>query len=1016
MNRASIPHHQAAGKRNTATILASSDAHVKREQRPNMATASIGEQAHPLAPNHRGDDANSNATHESTNGGSRSLPGDTKTASPGAPTGGTTFLAAFRTTFSSSLGRGSSRSLLEMPPEAVAPSPLRAKSLHVGDFHGHENRDKNARLVSISVASPTSRTSHDGSSSNSFPNGSQSEVAEERSMSTMTYSMPMEIGGSQDRNEGDTDSSGMPACADKPSPHNVVADSHRALNSTTRTTHVDFPRTLNGDIINAKNTLHSYSHLENCSTILGAADSSTVNRRQGDASLESYTAPDTNSQGIYNAQVAALVRHSAKGSLSVETSAVSIPLPPSADIETPAVVAQGCRATVEMCRLASGEFVDAKNTLQSLSTLAPAFHSNSDLAPRVRIALSPSVGNQMTDQRVDAGTVVENESGTIVVLKDAGDGTALDCHRVKQAQESRSLETLSERASTATLVQPVMASLPMTSSPLPSPMTARTDVFAEALVLGSVAPMPLSLPVQSVAVESDFAGRIQHGQNGSDSNDLESGVQLGFGPKRGKPWQWSKRVVYATICSVVSVMMVMGVLVIGSVCGTSGCFRAGEDEANSSSVPAMSPTLGPSTLEMGQMRAHDVVEYINRVKLFNHTIPAPAFPLSKLFNDSLALQSDEFVEELALSWLVSYDPLQLRPGEPSDEFKLRQRYALATLFLQVDTAYLFGSDDTADECQWPGVKCQTVTLDGDIGLQQVVTQVDLSNRNWIGTIPADLGLLSTLRHFSAFDNAIEGSLPLSLGQLTDLEHFGIYGNRLNGTLPGWIDKWTKLEYLSTGSNSFTGTLPYLGSLSRLRHLSVYENGFTGTLPSWMQQLASLEHLGIYGNQFNGALPKWIGQWTNLLYISAGENSFSGTLPDAIGRWTELQEFYLWKNFLTGTIPSSIGAWMQLKTIDIDSNFLTGTVPVSVANWKHIEIISLDSNSFVGNITAAICDAPNLHRFEVDCCSEVECPCCTGCYGNLPNATPVYVTVPHPNATTRLVRDQLPPGIAHNICT
>jgi hypothetical protein len=102
------------------------------------------------------------------------------------------------------------------------------------------------------------------------------------------------------------------------------------------------------------------------------------------------------------------------------------------------------------------------------------------------------------------------------------------------------------------------------------------------------------------------------------------------------------------------------------------------------------------------------------------------------------------------------------------QFRIRQRYALLTLWFQ--QAYTSTSWDdisgwlvNANECDWAGISCASINLGGDVGMQEVVTVVDFFNKNTIqGTIPADLGLLTALTSFSVGFNSLTGTLPPSL--------------------------------------------------------------------------------------------------------------------------------------------------------------------------------------------------------------------------------------------------------------
>jgi hypothetical protein len=146
------------------------------------------------------------------------------------------------------------------------------------------------------------------------------------------------------------------------------------------------------------------------------------------------------------------------------------------------------------------------------------------------------------------------------------------------------------------------------------------------------------------------------------------------------------------------------------------------------------------------------------------------------------------------------------------QFRIRQRYTLLTLWFQ--QAYpnrtwtnTGGWLVNANECEnnWYGIGC--ASINGTVGLQTVVTRVDLGRNNMKGTISADLGLLTALTYFGVYDNALTGTLPASIGQWTALNTFIVANNALTGTIPASIGNWSQIQDAYFFSNQFTGTMP-----------------------------------------------------------------------------------------------------------------------------------------------------------------------------------------------------------------
>jgi hypothetical protein len=329
-----------------------------------------------------------------------------------------------------------------------------------------------------------------------------------------------------------------------------------------------------------------------------------------------------------------------------------------------------------------------------------------------------------------------------------------------------------------------------------------------------------------------------------------------------------------------------------------------------------------------------LTSFINNITLSNRTI----------------VSNGPTPEDQALNYLIYRDPIfnnaQLLTLNSTMtnmvQFRIRQRYALLTLWFQqayTNTSWS-GRDGWllyANECgNWYGITCASINLGGTVGMQNVVTAVILDLNNIEGTIPADLGLLTALTYFVAPQNALTGTLPASIGQWTALLFFSVVGNALTGTLPASIGQWTALTSFYANLNALTGTLP-----------------------------ASIQ------------------QWTALTNFEAFDNEMTGTIPASVGRWTALKSFDVSGNALTGTLPVSIGQWTALTFFGVSTNKLTGTIPASIGNWSQIYSALFYFNQFTGTMPNGIC--PYITRNFIidllwaDCKSEIICSCCTSCF-------------------------------------
>jgi hypothetical protein len=219
-------------------------------------------------------------------------------------------------------------------------------------------------------------------------------------------------------------------------------------------------------------------------------------------------------------------------------------------------------------------------------------------------------------------------------------------------------------------------------------------------------------------------------------------------------------------------------------------------------APTNAPTMAPTMITTQSL----LTTFINRVTLSNRTIakngPTPEGQALNylIVNDT----TFNFSQLLTLNSMMTNVV----------QFRIRQRYALLTLWFQqayTNTSWYYrpGWLVNANECgnSWNGVFCTSINLGGTVGMQNVVTQLNLFSNNMKGTIPADLGLLTALTSFAVSDNALTGTLPASIGQWTALTTFSVYQNAMSGTVPASIGNWSLIRIAYFDGNQFTGTMP-----------------------------------------------------------------------------------------------------------------------------------------------------------------------------------------------------------------
>ena len=393
-----------------------------------------------------------------------------------------------------------------------------------------------------------------------------------------------------------------------------------------------------------------------------------------------------------------------------------------------------------------------------------------------------------------------------------------------------------------------------------------------------------------------------------------------------------------------------------------------------------SPSTSPSSID-STARANTFVDFIN---------------LFSLAEGPIINAKNGTPEDIALNWLITSDPwfrtsyLQTS----SERFRIRQRYALLTLFFQQQQATsttdvepsswknISGWLDDEEECNWHGITCTPIDFGDGSGALMAVTSMNLQQQNISGTLPPDLGLLTSMENFEIYENDLYGTIPDSFNKWTNLTTFYVFHNKITGTVPFSVGQWSKLQQVSFAFNRMTGTLP--SSIAR-----------------W----TNLDYFGAYGNQFNGSIPDGVGQWKNMLYFNIHRNSFSGSLPTSIGQLTELQTFNIldnriigsipesisqWPrtfkslslahNLMTGTLPSTMGLFTDLWYFDVAYNSFTGSIPAFVSIWSpRLKYFAMDHNNFTGLIPEEFCNVTTSPVIQADCNEEVTCDCCKICF-------------------------------------
>jgi hypothetical protein len=210
-----------------------------------------------------------------------------------------------------------------------------------------------------------------------------------------------------------------------------------------------------------------------------------------------------------------------------------------------------------------------------------------------------------------------------------------------------------------------------------------------------------------------------------------------------------------------------------------------------------------------------------------------------------AFNETDSASSLALSELLRQDSLILDPAMPADAFRLSQRFALLSLWYSSFDAWFneTGWTEPIHECEWHGVMCETLPVDGVTEEQQVVVAIDLNRNNLQGSIPADITLLTELAELNLGDNKITSPLPKALWQMNKLKRLFLNNNNLEEELPADFSGMSSLLHFDAANNELSGDLSIFWTMptDQMEFLVLDYNQFSGTLDG----VSALQALSTY---------------------------------------------------------------------------------------------------------------------------------------------------------------------------
>ena len=268
-----------------------------------------------------------------------------------------------------------------------------------------------------------------------------------------------------------------------------------------------------------------------------------------------------------------------------------------------------------------------------------------------------------------------------------------------------------------------------------------------------------------------------------------------------------------------------------------------------------------------------------------------------------------------------------------------------------------------------------------------VTDLDLSDNNLAGTLPAELGGLTELTSLDLSGNQLRGMLPdlrsltelttlnLSSNQLrgmlpdlrslTQLRALYLNGNRLNGDIPEALGDFTGLQELSLRNNRLSGPIPDLSSLFQLRLTRFAGNGLTGCVPDGLRNLLTAAEFaaGVPAQDFIAVDANNDGD-TNEVGDTPGLN-----LPFCGLRLLSLSGVTLKPDFASGTVAYTASVPLEVESPSVTATLHNNTDTVSIMKgtdtYMSGDAVPLDVGVNVITIEATTADgSPTPHSYTV----------------------------------------------------
>ncbi|KAJ8747768.1 hypothetical protein K2173_011420 [Erythroxylum novogranatense] len=267
--------------------------------------------------------------------------------------------------------------------------------------------------------------------------------------------------------------------------------------------------------------------------------------------------------------------------------------------------------------------------------------------------------------------------------------------------------------------------------------------------------------------------------------------------------------------------------------------------------------------------------------------------------------------------------------------------------------------------------------------------LDISRNHIYGHIPTEMcAYFPRLKWLDLSENEFIGSIPKSLPNCSFLMEFVLRDNKLFDKVPKWIGAMNSLQMLDLSKNMLFGSIPAILGTSQLRVIYLSKNRFEGPFPNLISHSNNLEVLDLSHNCLIGIIPKWIEKFYMLMYLLLSHNNFIGEIPINLCKMTNwLQSVdlshnklsvlstnysYKYKNETFGVELAPVGGFefvlkgnifgLKIERIVAMGGF-TG-LDLSKNNLKGINLLNLSHNSLFGPIPFSFSNMSKIETLDL----------------------------------------------------